>query len=785
MGQWIRRRPLVAFAVCFGAGVALGLYWGGAPLIWGAAAGCLLAAYGLGLRRAALVLLSGVLAGACLGARAAQKPALPAAGEDRVIEGVVDAWPREEETRLVLELKQVTVDGEPAAARAQVYLSNRQQLTSLVRYGQRLRLTGRVWLPDGQRNPGGYDWRAALWRKGVGFCVHAPLEGALILEGARPTLAGWSLELRHALKGRIERLFPNNAPLLCALVLGDKSDLPEELTEGFRRAGISHLLAISGLHVGLLAAMVLWVLTRLLPSARLVFPALAAFLFVYAMMIGFPASVVRAALMLLIVQGARLTGRPRDGLTGLAAAFVAVLAVRPLSLTDAGFVLSFSAVAGILLLAPTLERMAAPALRALKSGERPRRLLSAEGMRWGTCRLLRPVISGLAVSLAAQLGTLPATAALFHRIPLMGLLVNVVAIPATTLVLAGGLAALVLDLVGLGALAALPVDVLMGWVAGLAQTAGGVRASLVWMSGFPPLLCAAYALACLMASPYLPGSWRVRVAALALLPALCLVPPALSKIQRFPGLEVVFVDAGQADATLVSAEGRGYLMDVGLPEGDLENVLLARGQRVEAVFLSHPHADHAGGLERVLEVCDIGALYLPECWDRLEADEGVAQLIEEAQARGTRLYYLAAGDSVQLSDQVALSVLSPPRDYAPSDANRGSLVLRLEYGLASLMLTGDITSREEGSWPQTDLVQIPHHGSAHSSSLEWLEALAPRLAVIPVGYNSYGHPARPLLERLTQLDIPVLRTDRHGAVTVRLYPDDTMRVTTFLTPEEQ
>lgn len=751
VSRFIAQRPLALAAGCYALGAAIGdgaqvpaLYWCG---------GLLLCALGLALRRRPIWIFCGLLfAGAWACAWLNAQPAvLPQPGE---LTGRVRAVHEESQERLVLTLDQAALDGTALDTRVRLY-----------DYGQDRALPGDViccqaefWLPKGRTNPGGFDFAAWLRRDGVRLCATA--SGAEVQPGP-PGLTGWLGRLRQDISFRLEQLFPGQDQLAKGMLLGDKKDLPQDIYDQYRDAGVAHLLAVSGLHVSCLAAAVCWALAALGMGRGAAYGVTVVLAGLYALLVGAPASALRAVCMFALVGGARQAGLPYDGLTGLGAAALALLAANPLQIGDTGFILSFSAVLGMLLLSRPLDAL-------LRVGRWPRKL------RW--------VGSSLAVSLAAQLGTLPAVCCFFGQITPYAPLTNLPAILLCSLALPLIGLALLCHLLWppLGMVAALLPRLCLGalqeitaWVAGLP---GATLAAPAW----PWWLAALFAVLGLWASGYLAGGRLVKGVALAGLP-LCLgLSLALAWWAIPDGLTCLFLDAGQADAAVVTAQKRTYLIDLGEAGGPVMDYLRYTGRQVDGVFLSHGHADHGGGLLEVLKERRVPVIYLPQGFEAAGVDEQVAQALDLARSQGVEIRYLAQGGQVSLSAQVRAQVMAPPADSA-ARGNAISMVLRVSLGEGAALFTGDWpASQETGLLLPANLVKAAHHGSGDATSEFLLRALSPSACVISVGRNGYGHPSDQLLRRLDRLGIAMFRTDRDGAVLARILPDGTLEMETFL-----
>lgn len=774
VNRFMGRRPLALAAACYGAGALVGYYGYVPPIFW--CAGIALSLIPLVFRgRAVLIYAALLFAGAAVTGGCALVPeAIPQSGV--LIRGVVCQEPVSDDVRSVLTLDRVYIAGQRHPFNLRLYVYGDPVEASL---GDQAQLVGDTWLPQGQRNPGGFDFRAFLWTRGGVLCATGLSGDFQAEEGGGFSPRHWIAWARRRIGVAIDRLFPQHAALVRALVLGDRGALSDELKDDFRAAGIAHLLAISGLHVSCLALALEYLLRALRMSRKQAVVTTLALLFLYAALIGFPPSVVRAGVMFLLMRGAILSGRPPDSLTGLSAAFLLLLFIRPLYIADAGFQLSFSAVAGMLMLKePVAALIHAPQAFLWPGFGQPRR--AAKWLwAWG--------MGLLATGVAIQLGTLPVMIGVFGALTLLAPLINLVAIPLTTLALPLVIVKLLLGVLfpAIGAWMALP-DRLLSLLETLANRAAQLSYSSVNLPGWPAWLTSAYLVAIVCASPYVRFRLPVRKLLPCALPVLVAVSVGLAWARLPDGLNLTFLDAGQADATVIRAEGQTYLVDVGKAGGAADDYLVYTGQPVKAVFLTHPHADHVGGLGALLKRMRPQTIYLPECWDRVEAEGDVNEQLQLAAARGTRIERLAAGDVVRLSEGVECEVLQPAMGYQPLSGNGASLVLMVRCGDGSALLCGDLPSAEELSYyPDADVLKAAHHGANSSTSELMLRTARPSVLVISVGRNSFGHPSERVIGRAGALGAQIYRTDQCGAVFARIEQDGRVRMSTFLKPEDE
>ncbi|MBI4593461.1 MAG: DNA internalization-related competence protein ComEC/Rec2, partial [Candidatus Rokubacteria bacterium] len=632
------------------------------------------------------------------------------------------------------------VDDRPRSGRIQVTVFG--ELPPLAE-GQRIRGELRLHRATGFRNPGVFDYAAYLGRQGILVVGTTRSERLTALDDPRPP---WYARARRAALGVIERALPSaSAALLEGLLLGERRGLPLEIDEAFRRAGVYHVLAVSGFNVALVAGPVFGLSTLAgfgrRPSALAAMVAIVGF----ALVAGPEPSVLRAVVMGVVMLGALLLDRNASVVNGLALAAMILLAAHPGDLADPGFQLSFAATGGIVL---------APLPRG-----------------W--------LLGALGVSVAAQLAVLPIALVHFNQLSTIGVVANLGVVP-----LAG-----VATIVGF-------LAVITAWAS---ETAGAVLLNATW-----PVLLALRAIVALAAAVpgallHLPApswpataayglalglgllAWRLRAerperarlcAGGAGVLAVVAVALACWPLVRPAGglLRLTMLDVGQGDAIVMETPGgRAVLIDAG-PGGPLR---LDAGERVVSPFLwnrglmrlaaavtTHDDQDHAGGMAVVRRNFSIGTTLEPGQRHWIDGVSIMALTGEPAGAglRGANPH----------SPRSPAPVGSPVRRR-----NDDALVLRVDYGLASFLLTSDIpAATERALLASTEplgatVLKVAHHGSGGSSTREFLERVRPRLALISVGArNPHGHPAPPVLDRLAATGARVYRTDRDGAVIV-------------------
>ena len=776
----LRARPLACFAVAFLLGLVLARRLS-LPL-WAAGAALLtIVVLGFALRKnriatGILLLLAGLLAGTLRMTAAMQAIHIEPTRYSVEMAGRVASEPfiKQDTGRLIFRFETQTVDGEATKLSLRLYVrSDDRAALEGIAYGQQLKLTGHIWHPDPVTNAHEFDFGDWLSRNGFNGYATAKAEDVEIVGETRDFQSA-VIAARKAVGKRIDALFPHSAGLMRALVLGDRSQLSDELRESMSLTGTGHLISISGLHVTVLAAFIAFGLSRMM-ARRWANMIAVALLIPYGVLIGFGPSFSRALMMFALLCFAPIAGRPSDAVTRLCAAMLIWLCVRPLSVGDAGFVLSYSASAGIMLLMPPLSRlMGIEALRRRKPS--PKR--SVRAARW----LALYLPSLLCASIAAQLATLPAVIAFFGVQSVVSLPFNLVCVPLCMLGYVVGLVGLLISpiLMPLAALVSGIADRLLFALIEVTRASGHLPVSSVHIGRYSAMLILIHCAIILAASDLS----RLRERLRRFLPFSLVVVAAVSSLLIFVkawNTSIVFLDAGQADCAVVRTRGHTYLMDIGDTYTPAADYLNATCLHLDGIVLSHPHQDHAGGLKSVLTSFRPDAIYVPKGWfDVEEVSPAVTEEIDAARAMGVEIRELSAGDGFDLSAAAKLDVLAPDGERLPDEVNDMSLLARVTSEGQSALFTGDLSEdAEPAQIPDIDILKVAHHGSAKASSDRFIEACSPEIAVISVGENNYGHPADETLEKLAKVGAQVYLTRDSGAVELT-WRGGKWRVKTFL-----
>ncbi|HZY63966.1 MAG TPA: ComEC/Rec2 family competence protein [Edaphobacter sp.] len=713
----------------------------------------------------------------------------------------------------------------------------------ILQCGQIVEAPMRLKVPERYRDPGAWQYADYLLAQGLGF--HATVkasklavvgEGPLSLQCRVYAAQSWAAaQMVIYTRSRINRAMPalfrlnvDDAGMLNAMLFGDRIGLSHVLRLGFERTGSFHLFVVSGMHVALLAGLIFWITRRLRLREWLATLLTIAFTTAYALLTGFGVPVQRALWMVAIFLVARLLSRERNVLNALGAAALGVLVWSPSSLFEASFQMTFLAIIAIGGIAvPLWERGPgeyADAARNIRerwadAHLRPRVAQFCVMLRvWGDAcaallgrwargfpallvRCIFWVLELVLIGIVVELVMVLPMAIYFHRATIFALPANMLSVPLIAIL--APMAALTFGATLLSPwLAAIPgaitalllhgITLAIGHISQMQLADLRVPGPVVWVA---LLAAAGWAVCCWAVRRSRLGAWAA-IAALPLIAALLLWPERPAFIPHV--LEVTTIDVGQGDSLLVvSPEGRSMLVDAGGPVGgpseaaaaasgfDIGEEIVApylwsrRIQRLDVVVLSHAHSDHMGGMPAVLR-----DLRPRELWVGIDPDsQAYRDLLAEASALGITVRHFHAGDHLSWGG-ATVSVLAPERGYRNlgAPANNDSLVMRVAYGKASVLLEGDAEAASEramladGQLQPVTLLKIGHHGSKSSTTPEFFAAVHPRDAVISVGKgNSFGHPKEEIIDRIAEAHTRLYRTDEFGLTTFLLRQDGSIQ----------
>ena len=639
-----------------------------------------------------------------------------------------------------------------------------------VAIGQTVSLQGTTSCFDEARNPGNFDQRFYYAKQdiyGVVWC-----EKVMEISGEKKQLLEGLYQFKLSWKANIyEAIGEEEGSVLSAMLLGEKGDMEPEMKELYQKNGIGHILAISGLHISFIGLGIYKIIRRTglgyIPSGVLAIFVLS----LYALMIGFSVSVIRAYVMLLFRIGADMSGRVYDMLTALMVAAAITVGIQPLYLMDAGFLLSYGAILGILFVLPMLEKI---------------------------FRCRKKFFSGVLASVAINIMLFPIMLWFYYEIPTYSMVLNFIIIPLTSVLLGGGMIGSLIGFViwPVGNLCLYACKFILS-VFEMLNRVGSKLPCWRMVMGQPEIWQIMLYYLVLAIGIFVIERSRKRKQRKVLFGVLCVSLCFVTFLMAYRpagNLTVTMLDVGQGDSIFLRGpEGNTYLIDGGSSDVEqlgkyrMEPFLKSQGVgTLDYVFVTHGDTDHYSGIEEMLLRRDVGVeirhLVLPPNWER---DDALVELAQTAQEAGVPVAVIEAGTCIT-EGELRLECIQPASSDRRLDGNAGSMVLSVALGEFSLLCTGDVEAEGENvlmrklQGQNFTVLKVAHHGSKHSSSEAFLRVARPKIAIISSGENnSYGHPHQETLKRLKDIRCQIYETVQNGAITLQT-DGNTLTIDRFL-----
>ncbi|MBI5327971.1 MAG: DNA internalization-related competence protein ComEC/Rec2 [Deltaproteobacteria bacterium] len=654
-----------------------------------------------------------------------------------------------------------------------------------VKYGDSIRFIAKLRIPRNFGNPGEFDYAGNLARENIYVIGYINNErGLAVLGGKQKQGIRTALErFRDKIRDFIEGSGMENAMIIKALIIGEQGEISKHVKENFSITGTAHILAISGLNIGIIAFASYWIMLQALKlserlmlafnikkiaAASSIVPVL-----LYGIIAGFSVSTQRAVIMALIFIIALLVDRGKRLYNTLASAALIILVISPLAIYDISFQLSFAAVLAMIYLVPRFQSLWAPSQAPDLSQ------LFPPHPAW---KLLKNyLLSPLSVCIAASIGTAPFIAYHFHRISITGIMANLIAVPLI------GFAAVILGLISsfisfispsLAHIILKPADIIINVSIWIIELFARLPYASVYTTTPTILEAVLFYLLIICIVEFKKARFFKYGLAIVVVFLIGNYSYWYYHLNYNSNLKVTFISVGQGDSALVEFPyGKRMLID----GGGFYNEDFDVGERIVAPFLwkkkitsidylllSHPQSDHMKGLKFIAEKFHAKEFR----WNGMVRNDNTFTELFQSLDKNNITKFITNASAAPLDiNGVRVNFLNPPEE-SNLDINNNSLVVRLDYKDASFLFTGDIEAVGEASVIKNvtagvTVLKVPHHGSRTSSAMDFLNRVTPELAVVSVGYmNPFGFPHPEILKRYNEFKIPLLRTDILGAITV-------------------
>jgi competence protein ComEC len=633
-------------------------------------------------------------------------------------------------------------------------------------FGKKIKLRGSLEPFPFQRNPGEFDYGKYLALNDI--------QGVISVKGLREvrvnehkddnSLKAWTYSVQRSLYHIIDSLHsPQHAGFLKGIIFGYCADIPPDVKQSFLDTGTIHILAVSGSNVAFVAFMFFSLFGFFRLSRRAVGGAAIVGLIVYMLVTGSSPSVVRATIMAIVILCGTLFERKADIYNSISVAAMILLLWNTNTLFDVGFQLSFSAVISIVYFYPRLEL-----------------LIKKIPERFEEIKAVDMILKLFAVSLAAQLGTIPFTAYYFNRVSIISLIANIPVVPISGLNTFIGSAEVMFYFISpwIAKLYAASNDFLIWFLLGFVKHAASVSFAYVETWHVSSVLAIGYYVAVLGVF----NVHRVRVRAWILILFLVVGNVVLFSdlwTRVHTKLTATMIDVGQGDAILLECpNGKRILVDAGpwsmrFDAGERTVVPFLKRQgniKVDYLLITHSHSDHIGGARSILQSIRVDTLVL----NYFDSDNRqVKEILQVAREKNVGLKMMHAGDQIQIDPNARVYVLYPRlNQHAEKNFNNTSIVLKVIFGNASMLLVGDAEAEVEHKlilrykeFLSSDILKVGHHGSLSGTSEEFLNIVRPQKALISVGnHNKFRHPSSFTIKRLMAHAVEIERTDKSGAI---------------------
>jgi len=641
------------------------------------------------------------------------------------------------------------------------------ELYNELKPGNHLEVEGYYYKGKQKRNPGEFDYNEYLNSKDIlGVLSVNDITSITVLDYNIDLFKNIIHQIRKTIDGQIKKYHsPETAALLRGLLLADRGDINFQTKTQFINAGVVHVLAVSGLHVGYIVLIFLFLFGRFNVYLRSIFTIIG--LLCFMLITGVPPSVFRATAMAIVLIIAFLSNRSTNLINSISIAALIILIINPNEIYNPGFQLSFAAVLAIGIILPYMKQL-------IERWNVPNKILKYILLFWG-------------VSLSAQIGTLPFTLLYFNKYSVIALLTNLIVIPSIGFIIAAAIVTLFFSatIPFIAVYFAAANDLLSGWILSIIKFSGDLSFSYISITNYSLIdLILFYLMLALLLfffTKFVTFKAKLALFILILVNTILFSSIDDSKLMPVKFLSVLMIDVGQGDSFLIKfPDGKTALIDAGnttftFDNGDRVIIPLLNYlgiKKIDYGIVSHIDADHYSGFVALILEGMIGEIYKPEIDTSLSKDKRFEAFITE---RGIPINYFKEGKMEVGNAAIFFLYDDDVKNISGESTNNRSGIFKLVYGKTSFLFTGDVEKNVEKIYANkyqyfldSDVLKVGHHGSRTSSSNEFLQYISPDLSLISAGFkNKFGHPVEDVIQRLEAAGSTIYRTDLNKAVLLR------------------
>lgn len=654
----------------------------------------------------------------------------------------------------------------------------RKNNRNIFRIGDKLKIKGEFALPDVARNRGGFNYRRFLNSNGI--YGNIKVENSFVV--LKPNKS-FVYTIQNLIYDNFEKIFSKeHAGILSGMIIGETSNISDDTKDNFQKAGVTHLLAVSGSNVALVITFSGYIFSKIFGKRYSDYISIV-FVVFFVMLAGASPSVVRAGIMAILGLLANILVSKSSSITNVFSSAFLILLMNPLSILNVGFILSFVGTIGIITLSSFITDFFKKYIKN------------------------KMILETVSITMAAQVALIPIMLYYFNSLSLISIFSNLLIIPITSLITILGIIIFIISIIfmPLAKLVNILIVPMINYILVITRVCSKfdflnllLPTPKIWM------IVTFYALLCIKVykfnhrnDNYLERVSFEREASFVdrtekytcTIIMICICLLAISKFMPKSYVELTAIDVGQGDAFLIITENQKIILvdgggsetsDYDVGANILVPYLLDRGiMRLDYVFVSHAHADHIDGIYSVLKSLNVGKIYIGP---QLENDEMIEELFSLANKKRVKIEQIKAKDML-IIDDIKIEILYPGRENIDTNVNNLSIIMKFNCNGRKILFTGDAEEKVEErlvSDLEADILKVGHHGSKTSSSDEFIEKVSPKISLISVANNNtYGHPNKEVLERLQKIS-KVFMTKDLGEINIRIYRNAQMHIFTFL-----